>query len=675
MEYFEFDCGCKFKVLDNKVNKDGLPSLEYDFYNLRNCNRVWDLFETGNTKGVFQLESQLGQTWCEKFKPKSIDEIAILTSILRPGSLEAKFEDKTVSQHFVDRKHGLEPCTPMHPALGDILKETYNLGCFQEQSIQIVKDVAGFTEGESEVLRKSIGKKDVKKMAELKPKFIQGCINNGLTEKDGEDIFGIIETSERYGFNRCLTADTTVQTKRGKKKLYDVEVGDWIEAPMKYVEVTAFHENGEKPIVKFTLECGRVMKSTLEHKFLCGNGEILTLYHIISNNNPIVVKDGGSRGSKIVRMEWVGQQKTYDITVDSLDHIYYANEVATSNSHATIYSYLTYATAYLKVHFPNLFFTAWLHDAKEKIDPIEERKELIADAKRFGMTVCSPTLKYLGEDLGEEFFNIKNKIYFGLVDIKGIGYAEIGKLKKQIVDGEKLLDKDIKKWTWLEFLSVVAPNIKKTIVNSLILVGAVPGIESRKRMLLEYKVFSKLNDKEIAWVTSSYTKYNLLSDCLKDYLDIDKKDGGPYNSASVKKINNLIDVIEKVPYNTSDDIAWITANEINLMGVSLSAHILDDYDICGDTTCKEIYNGKDKGAICVQITSVRDTVTKNGKNPGQEMCFVKLEDQTDSIDGVCFPNVYSKYKDIIYVGSVVLASVARSAQGKGVIVNSISKVS
>ena len=111
------------------------------------------------------------------------------------------------------------------------------------------------------------------------------------------------------------------------------------------------------------------------------------------------------------------------------------------------------------------------------------------------------------------------------------------------------------------------------------------------------------------------------------------------------------------------------------MGVSLSAHILDDYDICGDTTCKEIYNGKDKGAICVQITSVRDTVTKNGKNPGQEMCFVKLEDQTDSIDGVCFPNVYSKYKDIIYVGSVVLASVARSAQGKGVIVNSISKVS
>lgn len=542
-QYYEFDCGCKFKVLDSKVNKDGFPTMEYDFYNLRNCQKVWDLLATGNTKGVFQLESQLGQTWCEKFKPNSIDEIAILSSILRPGSLEAMVDGKSVTQHFVDRKHGLEECTPMHPALGNILEETYNLGCFQEQSIQIVKEIAGFDEGTSEIFRKAVGKKQADKMAEMKPKFIQGCVDKGLTEKDGEDIFSILEASERYGFNR---------------------------------------------------------------------------------------------------------------------------------SHATIYSYLTYATAYIKIHFPSLFFTSWLHDSKEKIDPTEERKELIADAKRFDIQICNPTLNYISKGFGSEFFNIKDKVFFGLVDIKGIGYSQIKVLEKVIKESEEKTGKDIEKWSWFEFLCLAGSQLSKTVVNNLILVGAVPGIETRKRMLLEYKVWEKLNDKETSWIISNHTINNSLSKSLKEYLKVDKKDGGPYNSASVKKIQGLIDTIEKVSYNTNDDSAWISANETHLMGVSLSSHMLDDYDSFGDVTCKEMYDGKDSGTVCAQITSVRETVTKNGKNPGQKMCFIKLEDKTDAIDGVCFPNVFLKSQDIIYVGSVVLASVKRG-QGKGVVVNSLLK--
>ena len=237
---------------------------------------------------------------------------------------------------------------------------------------------------------------------------------------------------------------------------------------------------------------------------------------------------------------------------------------------------------------------------------------------------------------------------------------------------EKLLDKNVMKFTWFEFLCLVASRLKKTVVNNLILVGSTPGIESRKRMLLEYKVWEKLNDKETTWIINNYANYNSLSNSLKEYVKVDKKDGGPYNSASVKKLNGLIDTIEKVSYNTSDDPAWVSANEVHLMGVSLSSHVLDDYDISGDTTCKEMYDGKDSGTICAQITAVRETVTKNGKNPGQKMCFVKFEDQTDSIDGVCFPNVFLKNQDIIYIGSVVVASV-KKGQGKGVVVNSLSK--
>jgi DNA polymerase-3 subunit alpha len=289
MEYYEFDCGCKFKVLDSKVNKDGFPTMEYDFYNLRNCQKVWDLLATGSTKGVFQLESQHGQSWCEKFKPNSIDEIAILTSILRPGSTEAMLEGKNITQHFVDRKHGLEECKPMHSALGDILKETYNLGCFQEQSIQIVKDIAGFDEGTAEIFRKAVGKKDVKKMAKLKPKFIQGCIDNGLTEKDGEDIFSILEASERYGFNRCLSPETLVEREDGEYiSIKDIDLGDKINSPDGFVEVVNKYDNGEKELFCITLESGKEIECTLDHKFLCEDGIVRPLYEIISENYMIV---------------------------------------------------------------------------------------------------------------------------------------------------------------------------------------------------------------------------------------------------------------------------------------------------------------------------------------------------------------------------------------------------
>jgi DNA polymerase-3 subunit alpha len=375
---------------------------------------------------------------------------------------------------------------------------------------------------------------------------------------------------------------------------------------------------------------------------------------------------------KIIGIKKIGTKKTMDIEVDSKNHIFYGNGIATSNSHATIYSYLTYATAYMKCHFPSLFFTSWLHDAKEKVNSTEEKRELIIEAKRFGIQICNPTLNYISRGYGSEFFNTKDKVYFGLIDIKDIGNSQIKKLEEAVIKSENLTGKTVDKYSWFEFLCLIGSKLNKTVVNNLILVGAVPGIETRKKMSLEYKVWEKLNDKEITWITNNYTKYTSLSNSLKDYLNVDKKDGGPYNSASVKKINGLIETLEAKMYNTADDPAWISANEVNLMSVSLSSHVLDDYDSFGDTTCKEMYDGKGSGTVCAHITSVRETVTKNGKNPGQKMCFIKLEDKTDAIDGVCFPGVFSKSQDIIYVGSVVLAKV-KKGQGKGVIVDSLSK--
>jgi DNA polymerase-3 subunit alpha len=376
---------------------------------------------------------------------------------------------------------------------------------------------------------------------------------------------------------------------------------------------------------------------------------------------------------KIIKIKSLGKKQTYDIEVDSEKHIFYGNGIATSNSHATTYGYLSYATAYYKYHFPLLFFNSWLYHSKEKINPTEERRDIIAEAKRFGISVLGPTIEMLSNGYGSEFFAHDKNIHFGLIDVKGIGYAEIGKLVKSVKDAANRIGKKEKDWTWFEFLCNVGKDIKKTVINNMILVGAIPGLTSRKKMVLDYKIYTKLNDKERDWLLNNFKNYSSLSEALKSYKEVPRDKGGPYNSASVRKIEGLIQVLDTNTHNLEDDPGWVAANESHLLGISINCHTLDDYDNLGDTTCKELFDGKNKGTVFGLISSVRETVTKKGKNPGQKMCFLKIEDKTESIDVVCFPNIYKEQADIIFEGAVVLAKVKRSDTGKGFILNSITR--
>lgn len=289
-QYYEFDCGCRFKMLDDKPKDiDGLPPLEVDFYNLRVCPEVWKIFDNGQTKGVFQLESNLGQEWSTKVKPRNIDDLAAIGAIIRPGTLEMEVDGKSMTQHYVDRKHGREPPIPPHPSLENAYKDTYGIGVFQEQSIQVVKDVASFTESESEKFRKAVGKKLVDVMNELHPKFVQGCLNNGLSKEEAELIFEILKKSERYGFNKCLSPETTVELESGDfVTLEEVNVGDKINSPDGFIEVTNKYDNGDQELFIVTLESGKEIECSILHKFLCSDGKIRPLYEIIAEDHSIV---------------------------------------------------------------------------------------------------------------------------------------------------------------------------------------------------------------------------------------------------------------------------------------------------------------------------------------------------------------------------------------------------
>ena len=173
------------------------PTFDY------NDEKTWNLFKEGRTKGIFQLESNLGRAWSKRLQPTNIEELSALIALIRPGSLKAVTDGKSMTQHYVDRKSGLDMIKYLHITLTDILETTKGVLIYQEQSMRIAQDLAGFNLKEADVLRKAIGKKKADLMAKVKKDFLIGCEKVGKVEKEtAEEIFGWIEKSSRYSFNK-----------------------------------------------------------------------------------------------------------------------------------------------------------------------------------------------------------------------------------------------------------------------------------------------------------------------------------------------------------------------------------------------------------------------------------------------------------------------------------------
>jgi hypothetical protein len=295
---YKFPCGCEFPIVGERVASFNHPLVNWDILgnntNL-NCQGAWDLICSGFTKGIFQVESQLGRHWCKEIQPNCIEDLAAIGSLMRPGCLNSEMNGKSMTQHYADRKNGLEPVSKYHPILDEILSKTYGVLVYQEQTLEIAKRLAGFSLQEADTLRKGIGKKDAGVVAECKKLFIEKATTFGVISKEqAEEIFGWIEKSSRYQFNKCLSPNTIVETiNKEYKTIEDIEIGEKIKAPNKegtdkYVTVKNKYYNGKKRMYKTILESGKEIISTIDHKFLCENGEVLPLYEILSQNLKIV---------------------------------------------------------------------------------------------------------------------------------------------------------------------------------------------------------------------------------------------------------------------------------------------------------------------------------------------------------------------------------------------------
>ena len=157
---------------------------------------TFDLLSRGDTVGVFQLEGAGMTRYIKELKPTSLSDVAAMIALYRPGPMEH-------ISTFIDSKHGrVAPHYP-HPALQDILEETYGVIVYQDQVLQIARTFAGYSLGQADIVRKAMGKKIPEIMAEEKQNFLEGALNQGYTQQMSEQIFALIEPFAGYAFNKA----------------------------------------------------------------------------------------------------------------------------------------------------------------------------------------------------------------------------------------------------------------------------------------------------------------------------------------------------------------------------------------------------------------------------------------------------------------------------------------
>ncbi len=161
--------------------------------------KTFALLQAGHTTGVFQFESGGMRRYLKELKPTELEDLIAMGALYRPGPME-------FIPDFIARKHGEQKVEYIHPKLEKSLAKTYGVAVYQEQIMELARDLAGFTLGEADVLRKAMGKKIAKLLKEQREKFISGCVKNGITKGTAEKIFDFIEPFARYGFNRSHAA-------------------------------------------------------------------------------------------------------------------------------------------------------------------------------------------------------------------------------------------------------------------------------------------------------------------------------------------------------------------------------------------------------------------------------------------------------------------------------------
>ncbi|WP_413172368.1 DNA polymerase III subunit alpha [Anabaena azotica] len=258
----------------------------------KEVQKAYLLLESGDLEGVFQLESSGMKQIVRDLKPSNIEDISSILALYRPGPLDAGLIPK-----FINRKHGREEIEYETGILEPILNETYGIMVYQEQIMKIAQDMAGYTLGQADLLRRAMGKKKVSEMQKQEEKFIDGAMKNGVKKQVAEKLFADMLKFAEY----CLSYETDVLTVEYGL----IPIGEIVE---KNIECSVFsadtngniytqpiaqwHKRGVQELYEYSLDDGSIIRATKDHKFMTTTGEMLPIDEIFERDLDLLQVNG-----------------------------------------------------------------------------------------------------------------------------------------------------------------------------------------------------------------------------------------------------------------------------------------------------------------------------------------------------------------------------------------------